>query len=244
MKLRVLGKYSPFPRAGGACPGYWIHTEKTGVLLECGPGVLSRFQQYEHLGAISVVVLSHLHADHSSDFLSLRYATESARRYPALPAHLTVYAPEQPVEVRETLKFKDKVVVEIINPGKDVRIGDLTITFFKVEHPFECYAMRIDDGRTVLTYSGDTRPCDALICAAREAHLFLCESSCLERDASFAAAGHLTARQAAEAAREAGVRKLLLTHIWPFYSEAELLAEASEVFQPVAVAAEGTEYEV
>ncbi|MBE3519628.1 MAG: MBL fold metallo-hydrolase [Firmicutes bacterium] len=244
MKLRVLGKYSPFPRAGGACPGYWIRTEITGVLLECGPGVLSRFQQYESLGAISVVILSHLHADHSSDFLSLRYATESARRYPALPGHLTVYAPEQPADVRDTLKFKDKVAVETISAGKDIRIGDLTITFFEVEHPFQCYAVRIFDGRRILAYSGDTRPCEALICAARDANLFLCESSCLERDASFAAAGHLTARQAAEVAREAGVAKLLLTHIWPFYSEEELIAEASEVFPQVAVAAEGAEYEV
>lgn len=244
MKLRVLGKYSPFPRAGGACPGYWIRTERTGVLLECGPGVLSRFQQYEHLGAVSVVILSHLHADHSSDFLSLRYATESSRRYPALPAHLTVYAPERPVEVRETLKFKDSVTVETISPEKEVCVGDLTIAFFEVEHPFECYAVRMDDGRSVLAYSGDTRPCDSLVRAARDAHLFLCEASCLEKDAAFATAGHLTARQAAEVARAAGVKKLLLTHIWPFYSEEELLNEARGFFPAAALAAEGAEYEV
>jgi ribonuclease BN (tRNA processing enzyme) len=244
MKLRVLGKYSPFPGPGGACPGYWVHTDAVGVLLECGPGVLSRFQQYEQLGAIEVVILSHLHADHMSDFLSLRYATESSLRHPALPGHLTVYAPEQPPEVRDALRFKDRVTVETLSPERDIRVGDLTITFFKVEHPFECYAVRVDDGKSVLAYSGDTRPCDSLVHAAGNAGLFLCEASCLERDASFAATGHLTTTQAAEIARQAGVGKLLLTHIWPFYSENELLSETRRIFAEADIAAEGMEYEV
>lgn len=244
MKVRVLGKYSPFPAPGGACPGYWVFTENAGILLDCGPGVLSKFQRYAGLGAIDAVVLSHLHADHFSDFLSLRYATESSRRNPHLPAHLSVWAPGTPVEVRDSLRFKDNVTVETMSPGAEFRVGDLTVTFVEVQHPFECYAVRISDGRSVLAYSGDTRPCRPLIEAARGAHLFLCEASCVEKDAAFASAGHLTAGQAAEAAGEASVAKLLLTHIWPFYSEEEILSEAGKVFPGTSVAEEGAEYEV
>ena len=59
MKMTVLGKYSPYPPAGGAGPGYWVEAGESGtsgstgstdgILLDCGPGVLSRFQ--EHVGA-------------------------------------------------------------------------------------------------------------------------------------------------------------------------------------------------
>ena len=42
---------------------------------------------------------------------------------------------------------------------------------------------------------------------------------------------HTTARQAAELARDAGVRLLALTHITPRYFGPELLREAREVFE-------------
>jgi ribonuclease BN (tRNA processing enzyme) len=49
---------------------------------------------------------------------------------------------------------------------------------------------------------------------------------------------HLTGRQAGEAARDAGVDTLILTHIWPTLDRARSEAEASEAFGGEIVLAE------
>jgi len=59
----------------------------------------------------------------------------------------------------------------------------------------------------------DTRVCDAAIELARDADLVVCESTFLDAETDLAGRyGHLTARQAATIAREAGARRLVLTH--------------------------------
>jgi ribonuclease Z len=68
--------------------------------------------------------------------------------------------------------------------------------------------------------------------------LLLCEATFLDAEVDLAVAyGHLTARQAATIARQAGVRRLVLTHLSARYPDREgHLAEAREVFPEVVVA--------
>lgn len=101
-------------------------------------------------------------------------------------------------------------------------------------------------GRTVVI-SGDTRPVPALQAAARGADLLVHEATFSHADLARAReTGHTTAREAAELAREAGVRRLALTHISPRYSREapELLAEARAIFPETVIARDGMELEV
>jgi ribonuclease BN (tRNA processing enzyme) len=45
-------------------------------------------------------------------------------------------------------------------------------------------------------------------------------------------------------ALEAGVKKLLLTHLWPLYDEAQILNECRVVFPAAEIAREGARYRV
>lgn len=101
-------------------------------------------------------------------------------------------------------------------------------------------------GRTVV-YSGDTRPSAAVIAAARGADLLVHEATFGDDEQPRAVeTGHCTAREAAEVAREAGVRRLVLTHISPRYTREapELLAEAQTVFAETVVARDGLAIDV
>ncbi len=92
-------------------------------------------------------------------------------------------------------------------------------------------------GRKVV-YSGDTRPNEALLEAARGAEVLVHEAtldSSLEEGAM--EYGHSTARAAAEMAKAARVGQLILTHISTRYDTVETLeAEAREVFPNTVVA--------
>ena len=80
MKLTVLGCWAPYPKAGGACPGYLVQVGETNILLDCGNGVLSNLQRHLDFRSLNAVIISHLHPDHFADLFCLRHAIEGARR--------------------------------------------------------------------------------------------------------------------------------------------------------------------
>jgi ribonuclease Z len=122
-------------------------------------------------------------------------------------------------------------------------------------------AVTLEDGRTfepsalvgaprsgrTLVYTGDTRPHLSVIEAARGADLLVHEATFggdeLERARE---TGHSTASEAARVALEAGVRRLVLTHISSRYNRdaSELLAEAKAVFPETAIARDGMTVDV
>ncbi|MFL4904029.1 ribonuclease Z [Streptomyces sp. MMS24-I2-30] len=69
----------------------------------------------------------------------------------------------------------------------------------------------------------DTRLCDGVHALAEGCDLLVIESTFLDEDAGLAVEhGHLTAGQAARAARDAGVRQLVLTHFSQRYPDPDL----------------------
>lgn len=91
-------------------------------------------------------------------------------------------------------------------------------------------------GRRVVL-SGDTSPCDMVREAAWKADLLVHEATFLDADRERALKkGHSTARQAAELAREAEVKLLVLNHVSSRYAGGELRDEARDVFERCDVA--------
>lgn len=97
-----------------------------------------------------------------------------------------------------------------------------------------------------IAYSGDTRPLKSVEKLAERADLLIHDATFDQKLAEKAVAdGHSTAHEAAEAAKKAKVKQLVLTHISPRYEDPRvLLREARKVFRKVQVAEDLMEFEV
>lgn len=133
----------------------------------------------------------------------------------------------------DTLKFDNKKLLEhgvkgpavkLLQQNGTLTIGDKIITLDQVS------SVRQGDTFSVVI---DTLPCKNALKAARDATLFLCESTYLECDRELARKhNHLTAKQAAMIAKEANAKQLILTHFSARYLNPKVFEiEAREIFQ-------------
>ncbi|WP_292467581.1 ribonuclease Z [Methanolobus sp.] len=101
-------------------------------------------------------------------------------------------------------------------------------------------------GRKIV-YTGDTRPCKAVLEASKDADLLIHDSTLANDQQDWAIESmHSTAQEAASLAKEANVLNLVLTHISSRYSDnpAQLLEEAKNVFKKVVVAEDLMELDI
>jgi len=96
-----------------------------------------------------------------------------------------------------------------------------------------------------LVVVGDAGKTENLIEICRDADALVIESTYLDEDAELAGQfSHLTARQAAELAIKAGVKKLILTHISRRYREKDVLKEAQAIFPNSVVARDFDSFQI
>lgn len=242
--LTVLGASGTYPRPGGASNGFLVQEKGHSLVIELGNGCLSNLLKEVGLTAIGTLLITHMHIDHFGDLYPLYYAL---RFHPRKPWGLRLILPEGGLELvgrilgpeaREYLPrvFREEVLVD----GKIYHVGDMRVRAYPTRHPVEGYAVRVEGDGWRMAYSSDTSPTPALEEAARDVDLFICEATLPDSYREEASHGHLTSRQAGEAARRAGARRLLLTHIWPTFDPEQVLAEAAEAYGgEVEVAREG-----
>lgn len=244
MKLTVLGCYGPYPPGGGCCSGYLLQENNCNILIDCGNGVLSRLQEHLDYQDLDAVILSHLHADHVSDIMIMRYGLEIAYNRGERSEPLHLYAPDTPGEEFDRLPYKNAYTVKALQPGKELQIGPFAIRVRTGVHAVPSMAMHITSASGTLVYSGDTEYYPELEQFASGADLFLCEANFTEADIENGLPNHLSTAQAARLAAAAGVKKLLLTHHHPERDLTKSLKEAEKYFPAAEQAREGLSYDV
>ncbi len=137
-----------------------------------------------------------------------------------------------------------------VTPGPDFgrlqRGQEVTLADGRVVQPSDVLG-ESRPGRKVVI-SGDTRPCARLVAAAKGADLLIHESTFSDDEQARAIeTRHSTSREAARVAREADVRRLILTHLSSRHDveHSRLLAQARDEYKgPVEVAFDGLTFEL
>ena len=129
------------------------------------------------------------------------------------------YTSARPLHSTRTAKQSSGCRVLAFRPiteASTVAVGALALSFVRTRHPLDCLAVRVECNGRALVYSADSSPTHALEALARGANLLLCEATFADTELALAeSAGHMTAGQAAELAKRAGVERLVLTHFSP-----------------------------
>lgn len=90
---------------------------------------------------------------------------------------------------------------------------------------------------TRMAYIGDVGSIDSLVEVVRGVDALVIEATYMEEERDMARQfAHLTARQAGDLARRAGVKRLILTHISRRYRDKDVVAEAQAAFPDTVVA--------
>jgi ribonuclease BN (tRNA processing enzyme) len=248
VKLIVLGASGTWPNPGTATSGYLVQHDGFNLWVDAGTGTLANLQRHIELSEIHGILISHEHPDHFVDLYPCFYA----RHYgeigePGLPVFVPtdftqkladVVSIDSQVVMRKAFAFTELV------PGEPFEIGPFRVKTEPMAHlGIPALGFRLHSDGTVLAYTGDTGPTHHVEDLARNAELLLAEATWQDRDDLLPF--HLSARQAAIHAREAGVGRLVLTHIWPTLDKDVSRQQASEEFDgPIDIATEGATLEV
>jgi len=243
------------PANGQPSSGYLVSSGDATILLDCGPGVATALSAVAAPDELSAVIISHLHLDHCYDLLPVGKSLLTRKlRYPqagdapqqwadidAVPLHVPAGAAAVlgrlaalfPVTTAPVLDRTFDLAFDVreYQPGTRFTVGDMTVTLHQLRHSAPNCGIRIESPDGCLAYTGDTGVTPELVPLAAGADLLLAEATLTATD--HGPHGHLSAADAARAARDAGAKSLVLSH-FPSAEPGWLLARRDEAAREFA----------
>ena len=199
--------------------------DKSTILIDCGGDVVQRLLSAGiDLESIEGLIITHEHPDHVSGFPLFMEKIWLAGRTKPLPVYGIQPALDQANRCLSAFHTDSWDLPEIIwnpvehKPGAEVLRDDhWSIVASPGIHGVPVVGVRISSERTgaCMAYSCDTEPCDTITDLSTGVDLLI-------HEASGRLKGHSTIEGAADVARKAGVRTLVLVHLPSEPTESEL----------------------
>jgi ribonuclease Z len=252
MEITVVGSGTVVPRMERRQSCVAVEAGGESLVFDLGSGAVRGMLRAD-LDPFTVdrVFFTHFHPDHTVDLVTLlftmKYGAEGER---SRPLHLTGPEPferfwesvtgvwgewmvgDYPMEVSELLH---------VCPSP-LQLPGGRLSWAPAEHRPESIAYRLDGVGGSFVYTGDTEYSESVVDLASGAHTMLVECSFPDESP---VPGHLTPGAVARMASEAGVRRVVLTHIYPAADALDLPAEVGRGYDgEVVVAQDGSKFSV
>ena len=260
INFNILGAGGALPTATHSPAAYWVGVGRHELLLDPGPGALVRLMKSglasRGVDGIDLVLLSHLHPDHSLDLVALLFAAHSPICTSEKP--LRLFGPVGLITLLEKLKDIYGRWLEPRNRILDVTEWDdgqvlklpcgSSIEAFRVNHPQDRlsdsalgYRFKDPEGN-IAVFSGDTGPCPELNKASRRADLLVVECSVPDH---LETEGHLCPASVGALCADSQPRHVVLTHQYPAAAAMDLAAEVGQYFSgKISQARDGDSFRV
>lgn len=256
-------------------PASLVRHDGATVLIDCGSGVTQRLVGAGTTGAaVDAVLLTHLHSDHVVDLYQLivsswhqgrdrpqrLYGPHGTRAF--VDGLMEVWRAERELRIaherRPSAAALEVEVVEI-EAGPVLELGALRVSAVDVDHRpvVPAFGFVLEAPGEKAAFSGDTRYCEALIDAARDADILVHECFLHGRmrpvpgvrsaeGIAAVASYHTLSSEVGKVAAAAGARLLMLNHFVPvdFDREALLAEVAADYSGPIAIGEDLMGYDV
>ena len=224
--LHLLGTGAAFSDAHRTTTMLAFTDQDSTLVVDCGGDVVQRMLAADiDLTTVSALLLTHEHIDHVCGFPLFMERMWLGGRRDLIPVYGIEPALDQARRCFETFDTSRWEGLPDIHwhlfPEEEGALV-LTDTLWEMTaspgvHSVPVVGLRVTSKRTgsVVAYSCDTEPAPAIACLAHKADI-------LVHEATGAFSGHSTATQAAEVAAQAEAGRLLLVHLPPGLSDADL----------------------
>ncbi|WP_047865593.1 MBL fold metallo-hydrolase [Rubrobacter aplysinae] len=250
MRVTVVGSGTVVPRLDRRQSCVVVNCGGETIALDLGAGAIHGML---HAGldpfSLDRIFFTHLHPDHTSELIPLLFSTNYSD--PANPRErpLMLAGPEGFAKFWDLigqayngwLSGDYQATLELpVQHSEQREFGGYHLSWAPAQHRPESIAYRIEEpGGESLVYTGDTEYSESVVDLARGAHTMIVECSFPDDSP---VPGHLTPKGVAGMAREAGVSRVVLTHIFPPADELDLVSEVGRGYAgEVIVASDGLE---
>ncbi|MBI4766514.1 MAG: MBL fold metallo-hydrolase [Deltaproteobacteria bacterium] len=258
MEVIILGSGSPLPHPERAGPSTLVRAAGSDFLFDCGRGVLMRAAAVPLLPvSLKMVLLTHLHSDHVSDFndvVTTRWVMSPAPNPLAVIGPVgtrkfveaTLRAMESDIGYRlahhQDLNTRPELITEEVERGVVFENGPVKIIAAPTDHRpvHPSLGFRIEAEGKSIVIAGDTIPCEGLDRLCRDADVLI--QTVIRRSLVEAVPSqrfkdildyHSTTVDAGRTAARCRVKTLLLNHCVPTPApgtEEDWMAEAANHF--------------
>lgn len=207
MKIHFLGTNGWFTTPTGNTPCILIDSTEGYIIFDAGNGIY-KIREYITEDKPIFLFISHFHLDHVSGLHSVAFDSRFA--FP-----INIYMGKgrrKDFDILTNAPFtnsKNSIKVFELEEGKN-DVG-FPVEVFKLRHTNENHGYRVTLENKIIAYSGDTGICQNSTPLAQDADLLIHECSFIKAPEP-ETWGHVDPVIAANIAREAMVKKLILTH--------------------------------